>query len=466
MPSMDLNPRMSMARSSQQSSQQKQRKEDDGNAFMVLPDREIAGCISDIGLHFTVEDLRKPNPQQIQKIFEYFGELLTNTTREVVAPAMRKAAEDMYGDDADRIFTPDNRELMGFFVTMRRLLLECGIQDFAFSDLMRPTHARLVKIFSYIINFVRFRESQTNVIDEHYNSAEHTKNKIEQLYLSHQEKEDQLREMQQNRKNVEQAIKDKERKSADLKARLLELKKSQERVTEKLERVKSEQSRMKALLEDKTSSLMTLRAETAKLRPYTDLSPSTLETALQNLSSTLTTDRTEIDRLDRRTRALQTSLETFTLLTTDISALLRVLTDLQTELGKEEAESRTAAQHKEVLGEVGGRVREVEREERLLKMQVEMWVGRTERLRTDAEIRAGRAREKMEALRGVHAGLMRERRERGEEVERRRGRIEIMEKKMADLKETIDREVSSAREEYMKMESHIRLYITEMEQSI
>ena len=37
---------------------------------------------------------------------------------------------------------------------------------------------------------------------------------------------------------------------------------------------------------------------------------------------------------------------------------------------------------------------------------------------------------------------------------------------MVDLKENIEHEVQSAREEYMKMESHIRLYITEMEQSI
>jgi len=37
---------------------------------------------------------------------------------------------------------------------------------------------------------------------------------------------------------------------------------------------------------------------------------------------------------------------------------------------------------------------------------------------------------------------------------------------MIDLKEQIEHEVQSAREEYMKMESHIRLYITEMEQSI
>jgi kinetochore protein Nuf2 len=37
---------------------------------------------------------------------------------------------------------------------------------------------------------------------------------------------------------------------------------------------------------------------------------------------------------------------------------------------------------------------------------------------------------------------------------------------MADLKEQIEHEVQRAREEYMKMESHIRLYMTEMEQSI
>lgn len=42
----------------------------------------------------------------------------------------------------------------------------------------------------------------------------------------------------------------------------------------------------------------------------------------------------------------------------------------------------------------------------------------------------------------------------------------LMLQQMADLKENIDHEVQSAREEYMKMESHIKLYITEMEQSI
>ena len=37
---------------------------------------------------------------------------------------------------------------------------------------------------------------------------------------------------------------------------------------------------------------------------------------------------------------------------------------------------------------------------------------------------------------------------------------------MADLKENIEHEVNSAKDEYLKMDSHIKLYINEMEQSI
>lgn len=37
---------------------------------------------------------------------------------------------------------------------------------------------------------------------------------------------------------------------------------------------------------------------------------------------------------------------------------------------------------------------------------------------------------------------------------------------MLDLKENIESEVHSAYDEYLKMESHIKLYISEMEQAV
>lgn len=397
-----------------------------------------------------MQDLQKPNPQQIQKVFEWFAELLTNTTREVVAPAMRAAAEDMCNEDADRIFTADTRELMGFFVMLRKLMFEvrftssrihrctkltkmqqCGVKDFTFSDLYRPTHPRLVKIFSYIINFIRFRESQTSVIDEHFNSAERTKNQIEALYHSNQDREEQLQEMQRNRKNVEQAVKDKEKRNSELKTRLLELKKGQERVAEKLERAKAEQNRLKAILEEKNTQAMNVRKEADKLRPYTQQSPAVLETSLRDLNGSLTSDRSEIERLERRSRALQTSADTFVLLNTDVTSLTKLLTDLQSELSKEDEEAARASKHRDALAERSNNVRDVERQERFLQKQLGSWQERTDKLRRGADTKAVEAKTRMEGLRQTHNELGVERRRRGEEVERRRVRIEQTEKKVS-----------------------------------
>ena len=167
---------MSIIPASQQNSRTR-KKEEEADAFMRLPDREIVGCITDIGITFTVADLQKPNAAHVQQIFEWFAELLLNATRETVEPAMRAAAEDIAGEYAD-VIPSDTRNLMGFYVSLRRLLFECGITDFSFNDLYKPTYDRLVKIFSYLINFVRFRESQTAVIDQYYNKAESTKTRI------------------------------------------------------------------------------------------------------------------------------------------------------------------------------------------------------------------------------------------------------------------------------------------------
>lgn len=281
-----------------------------------------------------------------------------------------------------------------------------------------------------MINFIRFRESQTPTIDQHFNSAERTKAQIEELYASNQEKEEQLEEMQRNRKNFEQAMREKEKRNGELKARLLELKKGQERVAEKLERVKGEQSRLKAVLEDKNTQALSVRKEADKLRPYTQQSPAVLEQSLRELNTSHAADKSEIDRLDRRARALQTSADTFGLLTTDVTSLTRLLTDLQAELAKEEEEAARASKHKDALSERSNNVRDVERQERLLQKQLSNWQERTEKLRKGAEAKADEAKRNMEGLKQTHGELAQERRKRGEEVERRRVRIEQTEKKV------------------------------------
>ncbi|KAF2703683.1 kinetochore protein nuf2 [Pleomassaria siparia CBS 279.74] len=460
---MSYNPRMSIARGAPSSQRARPVEED---SFMTLTDSEIAGCITDIGINFTVQDLQKPNPQKIQQVFEWLAECLMNTTREVVAPAMRAASEDICGPDADRIFTSDTRDLMAFFVILKKLLYECGIKDFTFQDLYKPTQQRLVKIFSHMINFIRFRESQTAVIDEHFNKAERTKLRIEQLYNDKQAKEMHLADLERNRSATQRLMQEKEKRNSELKSRLMELKKGQEAVMEKLQRAKDEQNRLKALLEQRVEAKETVQREVMKLKPYTTQSPTALEDSLRDLNDKLSGDKSQIDFLDRRARALQTSTDSFTVVATDVTSCTRLLTDVQADLAKEEEELVKASRHRDALADRSNNVRDVERQERLLQKQLGNVNARTEKLRSKADEEAERARTRMEELRDTHAKLAEERGEKGREMERRRVRIEQTEKKMAELKDNIENEVHAAHDEYIKMESHIKLYITEMEQSI
>ena len=56
-----------------------------------------------------------------------------NATRETVEPAMRAAAEDVCGEYMD-VVPIDTRNLMGFYVSLRKLLVEVHRSDASSPD--------------------------------------------------------------------------------------------------------------------------------------------------------------------------------------------------------------------------------------------------------------------------------------------------------------------------------------------
>lgn len=373
-------------------------------------------------------------------VFEYLGELLMNATQESIHPAMSAAAEDICGDYAD-VIPVDTRNLMAFFVSLRQLLVECGVHDFSFADLVRPTHDRLVKIFSYLINFVRFRELRTSAIDENLNKAEATKARIENLWADNQEMEQHLEEMRRNRKSMENAVKEKVKRNDELKARLLELRKGQERVAEQLERAKAEKSRSQNILEDKTERLGRSRQESEKLRPYMLQSPAALQGVLTELSDNLARDKSQIDLLERRSRALQTSGDSFTVVNNDIQSCVKVLEEVAVELQKEEEEEAKASKRRDELSERTNNAKEVEQNEKNLQRELKRWEERTEAQRRKHKEREDTAKAKMAELRLVQKKLNEERADKNREMERKRIRIEQTEKKVRPPSQTLQLQV-------------------------
>ena len=365
-------------------------------------------------------------------VFEHLGELLMNTTRDSIDPAMRAAAEDVCSEHSE-IVPLETRMLMGFFVSLRRMLVECGVQDFSFNDLVRPTHERLVKILSYTINFVRFRESQTAVIDENFNKAEATKGRIETLYGENQDMEQRLEDMKRNRKAMEVAVKEKMKRNDELKARLLELRKGQERVAEQLERAKADKSKSQAILQEKTERLVRCRQESEKLRPYVLQSPAALQSSLTELSDNLLRERNQIEALERRCRALQTSGDSFGVVHNDVKACVKVLDEISVEVAREDEENVKAAKNREALSDRDRSVREIDQSEKNLRRQLQRWEERTEELKKKHREREEVYRARMNELREIQQQVREEKADKGRTMERRKVKIEQTEKKVSRI---------------------------------
>lgn len=246
--------------------------------------------------------------------------------------------------------------------------------------------------------------------------------------------ETRLDEIKRERRSMDVQVKEKTKRNEDLKQRLLELKKSQERVAERLERVKGEKGRLTGMLEERTGRCLTVKHESEKLRPYVLQSPAALQANLTELSDNLGRDRLQIDALEKKARALQTSADTFGVVANDVVSCTKILDEVSSELRKEDEENLKAAKRRDALSERGNNVREVERTEAVLQRHLKRWLERTETVRNGSKEKAQSAKEKMEELRSVHRRLTEERADRGREMERKRVKIEQTEKKVRTMR--------------------------------
>jgi kinetochore protein Nuf2 len=358
----------------------------------------------------------------------------------VVEPAMRAAADDVAGPDlADRLYGADVRDLMGLFVQLRRLLTECAISDFGFADLYRPTYARLQKILSYIINFVRFREEQAAAIDRHFAESERAKLRVQELYADKERLEARLAQLQRERAATDRVNRQKEDELAELKPRLLDLDRKKGRLVQENARTEDEKRRLAALLDERGAALDAARADAAKLRPYAlqlqqrAAGDAPLDAAVRDLAAAVAADRAAADALERRGRALRASADGFGAAAADVAAVARLLADLAADAAKEDDELAKAARHREALSDRSNVVQDVERQERLMQKQLASVNARTEKLRRAAEERGAAAAARMAELKELHGSLQRERNERAREIEKRRVRIEQTEKKVCVL---------------------------------
>lgn len=210
-----------------------------------------------------MDDLKNPTPVQVQLIFEMFADVLMGVRKDTVEPILRAAVQDNL--DYPEMQT-DAHTVMSFYYSLRQLMAECGVEDFSYSDLNKPEYERLKRILSYLINFTRFREGKTDIIDEVYQKSENDKEKIEQYYYENTELHNRIQTLRALRVKEEPLIKQAKDLRCELVADLEKLRKKQEALIIDLDNLKQARAVM-------SKSLVSLR----KFLAYPDLHFSKLD---------------------------------------------------------------------------------------------------------------------------------------------------------------------------------------------
>ena len=430
-----------------------------------------------------MEDLKKPSPQKIQLVFEMFADLLMGVRKETVGPVLNAAAQQVLEFPETQT---DSHTLMAFYVSLSQLMLECGIEDFTFTDLAKPDSMRLTRILSYVINFTRFREERANIIDEHFGKAQKAKEKIEQLYFENEDLNNRLQELKMQRLKEEPMIKKAKEVLSALVADLETLRKKQETLTNDFDKLKQSKASHRQTLvclfssilitclrlwlndlqEDRQYLKVKTQQENNKIRPYIVDSPQKLQQVITDMANSLSTEKAAHDSLERKSRSLQTSADSFAIVEQDVAGCIKVMEEVEQELIKEEETSRRVSRHTEILTAKQTEVHEVERSEKRLSRQLDNATDKLRRARQTGEVKAKAAQERMLELKKDYGVLSLERSDRDKEMERKKICIERIEKEMMDMKETVETEVAAAHKEFAKMKSHVELYMDEMEKCI
>ncbi|RVD84112.1 uncharacterized protein DFL_005880 [Arthrobotrys flagrans] len=436
--------------------------EQDSLAFLLMEPPEIANCITDIGIPFSADSINNPQSPMIIRVIERILENLTGLTVEGITPVLDIVSEDFeFGETM-----VDTVRMMACFRSLRSLLSVCGMKDLQLSDLLAPTRPRVIKMFSYLINFVRFKTEHQPTIDEHANKFESIKQRVDTLEIERDELQHKLETLQIQRRQEEPLVKKLQEERQQARILLSELKREQEALTNEFQEAKNERKVLKDALIQANETKLRLKQDCERLRPYIFDEPGRLQQLNNEMAGQLAMEKNKLMQAERRARALQTTADSFGVIETDVNACIKVMEECEAELLREEEGDRKASRHKDVLRKRQLEFQDMEKREEVLKARLIAAQEKVSAAKQQAESKSTAARARMAELRGVYDQLASERREKSHDMDKLKMQIDLKEKQCQDTKEFVENEARETMNEFGRLTAHVNYYMQEMKQQM
>jgi kinetochore protein Nuf2 len=262
------------------------------------------------------QDLQKPTPQTVQRVFEAFVEIFIKSNSQNGNRGGSGEQSDMAALQALEYpeIHADAVQLLSFYKQVARLMWEVGIDDFGIKDMVKPEGPRLRLLLSAIINFAKFREEQLGVWEELMRRGEEAEQEWSRLSAREQDLRQRIDAIRQQRQSEEPMVLAVKEQIGQLVNELRELKKHQTVLSGEIEELK----RRRQELTDNQARLQYLlssgRQDVNKLKSRIVHSPEKLLQILSEMQASIASERSGMQSLERRSRELTNRVEMMSIL--------------------------------------------------------------------------------------------------------------------------------------------------------
>lgn len=453
--------------------------------FPLLEFKEISICLQSCDFTANEELVSNPNSQYMRTLLEQFLdtfmglsvenlEQLVNLSKSDTAMSRNHngevPSEDEPEEDDD---ITSSLRLVLLFRAANEFFLICGIHDFTLMDIMRPESQRVKRLLSAVVNYARFREVNSVECEKLVAISEAS---LEKYKTIQDENGKLLNKIDQLRNRVQATESEEGLKRATLEqinlfnlkleSELKKLKRSQEIITLEHSKYKDEKRRLIEKLEDHNYLIVESNKELEKLRSYILPNPEILTKIIEDLKSNLKLAQESMVEIESKNKNLAITIESVQIIEQELKNLFRILEELLNDLTREEASLEKLSKYQDYKEEQNLILNDLNRQVQQINRQLKSTEEKMERLRIHSKERSEASKQKLLSLKEGYDTLVKERKVKEQELNKKKNFISDLEAKMNAERNNFQIELRNAELAVAKLNSHVKLYLTEMNKRI
>lgn len=459
--------------------------------FPLLDFKEISICLQSCDFIANEELVSRPTSQYIKTLLEQLLDSFMGLSADNINGMVRNVNKNDLSmtktQDAQMEEEPENggsqiEDDDDITSSVRLILLHrgayeffliCGVNDFTLVDIMRPEPQRIRRILSAVVNYARFREENSVECEKLVSISE---GNLEKLKVVQNENSRLSNKINDLKYKIEANETDEGNKKATLKQittynsklenELKKLKKNQEILTLEHSKYKDEKRRLIEKLEDHNYLIMESNKELDKLKSYLLSNPEILTKIIEDLKANLSEYQTNLADLESKNKNMTISIESFQLVEQELKNLFRILEEVLNDLTKEETSLDKLNKYQEFKEQQNLTLNDLNRQIQQVTRQLNNTEEKIKRLRHQSSERSEASKQKLISLKDGYDTLVKERKVKEQELNKKKDFISELETKMNGERSNFQIELRNAELAVAKLNSHVKLYLTEMNKKV